>query len=724
MLAAEAAIGSGSLPAIARDDYLDIGDDIGNLALVYDWCYDAVGDRRDAWLTYANQAVSNVWNPDTAMWGTTSAKWTGWAIDDPEDNYYYSFLRATMLLGLAAHGEHDGIDAWLTQFHDTKLVGELVPNFNANLVGGGSREGTGYGVSLRTLWELYDFWNASTTEDIATMTPQTRASMLMFIHETLPTLDRIAPTGDQSRDSTASFFDYHRAYLEELVHIFPNDPLSPRVLALLRDCSVPEMGQEFMYAYDFMLASDTAPTMLDGMGQTYYAPGAGQFYSRSGWDTHATWINMNAGPYTESHAHQDQGALMIYKDGWLAYDPVIDSHSGLPQLVADHGTLRFGSAAQGQRHLDGARASPRHRLRPHRGGPRARRERRREPVPARARLPLARYRRDLRPRDDDRGEQPGLVARISGDADDQRRDDERHRVGPHAEHPAARAGWRDCDGALDDGRQRLPERLPARRDARRWRRALAARHDDRQLGDGDHRDRQQQRRPHAREWYEGACLVQREQRRRDADPQRSDRHARRGRRRTSRVSSRGDAALAQDNVLLLPTVVGVSFVAVLLLFAVRAELPPESLVGSSDAVGNYLQTVGGIYAVLLAFIVYVVWGQFNDARTYVEREATALVDLHRTASGLPRATRIEIQDALGLYVDQVLALEWPAMATHDEDTLENVGAHLDHVWVAIHSCRPQNACQQAVYSEVLSRYNDLSDMRTSRLSTSRARIRS
>jgi hypothetical protein len=173
---------------------------------------------------------------------------------------------------------------------------------------------------------------------------------------------------------------------------------------------------------------------------------------------------------------------------------------------------------------------------------------------------------------------------------------------------------------------------------------------------------------------------------------------------------------------LVPIVAGVSIVAVLLLLVTRAAVSPQELAGSSDAVGNYLQTVGGIYAVLLAFIVYVVWGQFNDARTCVEREATALVDLHRTASGLPKPTRVEIQEALRTYVEQVIELEWDAMAKHDEDTLERVGAHLDHVWVAIHQCRPVNDCQHAIYSEILSRYNDLSDMRTSRLSTSRARI--
>jgi hypothetical protein len=339
--AANAAIAGDTAPVVSQDDYLQVGPDLADLALVYDWCHDTVtSDQANTWLTYANQAVQNVWNPTSAMWGTTPSSWDGWGIDDPDDNYYYSFLRATMFLGLAAHDEFAGIDQWLTQFHDTKLENELIPNFDADLIGGGSREGTGYGVSLRNLFELYDFWGASTTENIAQLTPHTRASMLNFIHQVLPTMDRVAPTGDQSRDSTASFFDYHRQFLQELVHIFPNDTLAGPAQQILANCSIPAMTEEFMYAYDFMLASDLPATGLDSLGTTYYAPGTGQFYSRSGWDTHATWINTNMGPYTESHAHQDQGALMIYKDGWLAYDPVVDSMSGLTQTVDEHGTLR------------------------------------------------------------------------------------------------------------------------------------------------------------------------------------------------------------------------------------------------------------------------------------------------------------------------------------------------------------------------------------------------
>jgi hypothetical protein len=63
---------------------------------------------------------------------------------------------------------------------------------------------------------------------------------------------------------------------------------------------------------------------------------------------------------------------------------------------------------------------------------------------------------------------------------------------------------------------------------------------------------------------------------------------------------------------LLPWVIGSSFAAVLGLRAVRALVPPARLAPSNDVVGNYLQTLGGIYAVLLAFVVFVVWQQFND----------------------------------------------------------------------------------------------------------------
>ena len=344
VVAAEAKIAVNQAPDVAGDSYLHTGEMIGDLALVYDWCFDAVTQgQRTRWITYANQTISNVWNPAGATWGSAALPWSGWATNDPSDNYYYSFLRGTMLVGLATKGENAKADDWIAQFRDTKVMGQLVPTFSTDLVGGGSREGTGYGVAMRNLFELYDLWYATTGEKLHTKTKHARSSMMSFVHQTLPTIDRVAPTGDQSRDSTASFFDYHRHYLQLLVSLFPNDPTASKAKELLASSTVPAMTQSFMLAYDFLYDMDDVTAAPMGGNGTYYAAGIGELYSRSGWDTHATWVNLIAGPYTQSHAHQDQGALMIYKDGWLAYDPVVDSHSGLDQHVTTHGLVRIDS---------------------------------------------------------------------------------------------------------------------------------------------------------------------------------------------------------------------------------------------------------------------------------------------------------------------------------------------------------------------------------------------
>lgn len=175
-------------------------------------------------------------------------------------------------------------------------------------------------------------------------------------------------------------------------------------------------------------------------------------------------------------------------------------------------------------------------------------------------------------------------------------------------------------------------------------------------------------------------------------------------------------------VRLLFVVIGASAIAIGLLILTRGLLPVETLRKSNNEVGNYVQAVGTIYAVLLAFVVYAVWGQFNDARTQVDREANEVVDLYRTADGFPEPQRAEIHRLLSRYVELVIAEEWTAMARGDEATFERIGDHLDDVWDSLHCFEPQSECHKSLHAEALSRYNDLSDARTSRLTSARSRI--
>ena len=69
---------------------------------------------------------------------------------------------------------------------------------------------------------------------------------------------------------------------------------------------------------------------------------------------------------------------------------------------------------------------------------------------------------------------------------------------------------------------------------------------------------------------------------------------------------------------LTPAVASASALSIVGLIAFRQVVPMSELEKSTNEIGNYLQTLGGIYAVLLAFVVYVVWGLFNDARSTVD----------------------------------------------------------------------------------------------------------
>jgi hypothetical protein len=156
------------------------------------------------------------------------------------------------------------------------------------------------------------------------------------------------------------------------------------------------------------------------------------------------------------------------------------------------------------------------------------------------------------------------------------------------------------------------------------------------------------------------------------------------------------------------------------LFVARRFVPVEVLHSANDVIGNYLQTLGTVYAVLLAFVVFVVWTQFDAARGHVEEEANELCDLVRTALGFPQEFKHALCEKTHAYIAGVLDEEWPQMSSRD-DFFGDAGK-LNDLWRLIYSHHPTEGRDQALYSEFLARLNDLGDARNRRLSSARVRI--
>ncbi|MEJ1098688.1 MULTISPECIES: hypothetical protein [unclassified Pseudoxanthomonas] len=329
---AETTIAGGGRPAISGDSYLEVGPHIADLALTLHSCSgDVSAEQRKRWSAYAEQAVWNVWHHDAAQWGGRPHPWTGWSVDNPGNNYYYSFLEATMYWALVS-----GSDAWLKDLREHRLP--ALKAYYAKLPGGGSQEGTGYGAAQMRLFALYRLWRDSTGEDLAGASSHAHDSIAYWTHATVPTLDRFAPIGDQARNSVPELYDYHRRLVLEARQLTQE----PAALAMsswwLDSIAVRQMSGGFNSRYDLLAAGGggAPPTAL-----SYYAQGTGHFFARTGWDKDAMWISFVAGPYNESHAHQDQGSFTLFARDWLVVTENIWSHSGIQQGTEVHNVVRF-----------------------------------------------------------------------------------------------------------------------------------------------------------------------------------------------------------------------------------------------------------------------------------------------------------------------------------------------------------------------------------------------
>jgi hypothetical protein len=329
----EAAIAAGGAPEVAGDSYLEVGPRIAALSMTLDTCKASIDEaQRKRWSDFAEQAVWNVWHHVRANWNGRPRPWTGWSVDNPGNNYYYSFVEATLYWALAS-----GNDEWMRFLNDEKIP-PLIAYF-AQLDGGGSLEGTGYGAAHMRLFALYRLWRDATGEDIANASAHAGDSIAYWVHATVPTLDRFAPIGDQSRSSIPELYDYHRTLVLQ-ARALSKDPRRQAMAAWwLHHIAIDRMSNGFNTSHDLLAAGDgksAPPTDL-----VHHATGTGHLFARTGWDRDALWLAFVAGPYNESHAAQEQGGFTLFHRDWLTVTENTWSHSGIQQGTETHNVLRF-----------------------------------------------------------------------------------------------------------------------------------------------------------------------------------------------------------------------------------------------------------------------------------------------------------------------------------------------------------------------------------------------
>lgn len=159
---------------------------------------------------------------------------------------------------------------------------------------------------------------------------------------------------------------------------------------------------------------------------------------------------------------------------------------------------------------------------------------------------------------------------------------------------------------------------------------------------------------------------------------------------------------------------GVPVLVVVCQALIRRRWPTILLGEHNDVAGFLIAVVGVLYAVILAFIVIVVWEDFRDARATVSREAGALRGVVRDSRALPEPARTGMGELVVDYSRAVAGSEWEAMA--DGDSSPAALEVLDRMFSTLAGVTATSPTEEVFLADTLERLDDVVTERTQRLS--------
>ena len=161
-------------------------------------------------------------------------------------------------------------------------------------------------------------------------------------------------------------------------------------------------------------------------------------------------------------------------------------------------------------------------------------------------------------------------------------------------------------------------------------------------------------------------------------------------------------------------VIGLSLLGMLL---VRSNVTVSTLESHNDVAGFVYAVVGVIYAVLMAFIVFAVYGQYQAAEGRVEKEAASMGNLYRVSSNLREPTRSQVMVLLKEYARTMIEKEFPEMDKgkfREEPKIQH-----DKLWNFFYKYTPEGETDRIWFEQALSTFIVFADARRERMASAR-----
>jgi hypothetical protein len=149
----------------------------------------------------------------------------------------------------------------------------------------------------------------------------------------------------------------------------------------------------------------------------------------------------------------------------------------------------------------------------------------------------------------------------------------------------------------------------------------------------------------------------------------------------------------------------------------RKKIQHDLLMENHTVSGFIYNAVCVIYAVLIAFVVFVIWSNLEKTNSTIEGEANNLQNLYYDASVYPDSIKKEIQSTIREYVKGVTGDEWKSLAYGKSDSLTTrYFIKLSRIFLSIKTSDVSNA---EVLSQAMGNLKELREFRRHRILSSR-----
>jgi hypothetical protein len=141
----------------------------------------------------------------------------------------------------------------------------------------------------------------------------------------------------------------------------------------------------------------------------------------------------------------------------------------------------------------------------------------------------------------------------------------------------------------------------------------------------------------------------------------------------------------------------------------------------NEIAGFLFATVGVLYSIVLAFIVFAVWERFVEADSTVTAEAAAAVIAFRDIQTFPEPIRQDAQASLRQYLTVGLATEWAGGGNEEIKTHTNSDV-MNPIWQAYRRYTPTTPAEVQWYVGAEAHLSDLERLRHLRHLASQASL--